>query len=146
NCLHNQLVYLDLRNNGNIIEVGAFDNTDLTCIYVDDKSYAENAPYWSKDPTAHWVETEAECDALDIEDFVFRDVNVYPNPVKNQLSIEGLKGNAQIALYDIQGKTVFTKSTSLKKPTFEVSSLQPGVYFLQVVLQNTAKTFKIVKS
>ncbi len=145
NCFHNQLVYLDLRNNGNIIEAAAFGNPNLTCIYVDDKEYSENAPYWSKDSTAHYVETEAECEALDIKSYLLQNLKIFPNPVKNNLSIDGLKEKTQVALYDIQGKKVFVKNTNTPTISFDVSSLQPGIYFLQVTLQNTSKTFKIVK-
>lgn len=146
-CFNNNLNYLDIRNkNGGLNGCHAGGNPNLTCIFVDDISYAENAPYWSKDSTAHWVETEAECDVFGIEDYVFQSINIYPNPVKDNLSVEGLKEKTQVVLYDVQGKKIWAKTITKEKDTiFDVSSLNAGLYFLRVIVQNTSKTFKIVK-
>ncbi len=144
-CVLNQLTYLDLRNGGNTIGVNATGNPDLTCIYVDDETYAENAPYWYKDSTAYWVETEAECDALSVGDYVFQNINIYPNPVKNKLYISNLTDRSKLSLYDLQGRKVRFEKFKTKMTSFDLSNLEPGIYFLQVTLQNTSKTFKIIK-
>ncbi len=140
-CRNNELTYLDIRNNENIILVQANGNPDLICIYVDDMSYAGS--HWVKDSTAHWVENEAECDALGLEDYVFQNINIYPNPVKDNLSVEGLNEKAQVALYDVQGKKIWAKTTTKGKDTiFDVSSLNTGLYFLRVPFKIRLKPLK----
>ncbi len=57
-----QLVFLDVRNgnNANFTYFDAMVDTNLTCIYVDDK----NASYmssWIKDTSAHWVNDTLDC-------------------------------------------------------------------------------------
>src|SRR5690606_33804894 len=73
---NNQLTHLDIRN-GNNVAIEHFrstNNPNLICIFVDDTEYSENSPVWHKDSTSTYVETQEECDALDIEDI--NDTNI----------------------------------------------------------------------
>src|SRR5690606_1189140 len=84
-CENNSLVHLDVRNDNNthFIYFYSIDNPNLTCIFVDDAEYSESSPDWYKDPTSTYVETQQECDALDIEDIIDTNIRVYPNPVED---------------------------------------------------------------
>ncbi len=64
-CFNNQLTSLNVKNgnNANITNFYADNNPNLTCIFVDDKD-ATYLNDWTKEATATFVETEAECDAL----------------------------------------------------------------------------------
>src|SRR5699024_11044275 len=144
-CETNHLNYLDIRNkNGGLNSCHASGNPNLTCIFVDDEVFAENAPYYYKDSTAHWVETEAECDALGVEDFVFQDVNVYPNPVKNRLYIDCSQEINRIILFTLQGKQIKSIQDFIGK-SIDVSDLNPGIYFLEVISNNQSQIQKIIK-
>ena len=63
---------------------------------------------------------------------------VYPNPVKNVLTIEGDFTSANI--YDVFGKLVL--STDAQK-TIDVSNLSNGVYFVNINVENTITVKKI---
>jgi hypothetical protein len=68
-------------------------------------------------------------------------VLVYPNPVREYLTVSGLEKNEKINLFDVTGKllqTVFSKENSTE---IDVLSLQEGVYLLQVGY----KTIKFIK-
>src|SRR5699024_4999344 len=85
-CRNNQLIYLNLKGiNGDSSMVNTEQNPNLTCIFVDDKISAENNSSWHKDSTAHYVETEAECEALGVEQYKPIDFSIYPNPVRHTL-------------------------------------------------------------
>jgi len=63
---------------------------------------------------------------------------VYPNPVKNALTITGDYSSANI--YDVFGKLVLTSET---QKTIDVSTLSNGVYFVNINTENTITVKKI---
>jgi hypothetical protein len=74
-----------------------------------------------------FVETQVGLDDLTSNDFV-----VYPNPVKNVLSIKGA-GNA-LRLYDINGKIL--RASSFVN-TLDISSFPNGIYTIEVEFTNS---------
>lgn len=74
-------------------------------------------------------------------------IKVYPNPVSNTLSIEGLYGNETIIITDILGKTVFKQTTSNNKmQVLNLEKLIPGIYQINVIDNNGKNNyFKILK-
>ena len=146
----NQLTFLDLRsgNNTNITGYNSNFNPDLTCIFVDDAAYSE-ANWSGTDPASTFVETQAECDALGLNDNFFQEINIYPNPVNNILYIDNYDlrfTNNDLQIIDITGKTVQQLTISKPQSSINVSHLLTGIYFLQ--LQNNSSTIltkKIIK-
>jgi len=63
---------------------------------------------------------------------------VYPNPVKDVLTIDGMYSSAEI--YDIYGKLVLSSDA---KRTINVSSLSNGVYFININANNVITVNKI---
>ncbi len=77
-------------------------------------------------------------------------INVYPNPVQNQVTIEFLdieKKEGTVVLYNHLGQTIQELSLSpTSKMTVDVSTLVAGVYFLQIKnVHYTSKLFKLIK-
>ena len=144
----NQLTYLDIRNGNNTNITGYFhsgNNPDLTCIFVDDAEYSENAPNWWKDPASTYVETEAECDALGVNDVLFHKVQIFPNPVKDILYI-GMPDHfrdIEIIITDIKGNKILHSITT----QLDVSSLRSGLYFVILKDLQTKETLtkKLIK-
>jgi len=73
---------------------------------------------------------------------------VYPNPTRGELRIESkelrIKG---VEIFDIVGKKVFSNHhfTTLSNHLINISHLQAGFYFLQILTVNDVITKKIVK-
>ncbi len=65
-------------------------------------------------------------------------ISVYPNPVKNQLKIEGLKQTRQFRLFDRQGDllkgvTIKCDNKSGARPyCIDLSQFSPGIYFYRI--------------
>jgi len=57
---------------------------------------------------------------------------VFPNPVKTNLSIVGCDNNVRINLFDMNGKLLRSIFSHEKSTDIDVSSLQQGIYILQV--------------
>ncbi|MBS1771548.1 MAG: T9SS type A sorting domain-containing protein [Bacteroidetes bacterium] len=74
------------------------------------------------------------------------DVVVYPNPVYEQLYIEGLSLNTRIQLFDLYGRVVYSSASINTKESINTSNLSPGNYILQLVNTNGERVIKkIVK-
>lgn len=65
-CQNNQLIDLDLRNgfSTNLSNFNAKNNPYLTCIFVEDANYFNENWLEKKDKTAHFVETDEECEII----------------------------------------------------------------------------------
>ena len=59
-------------------------------------------------------------------------ISLFPNPVKEYLSVNGVKADAIINLYDLNGKLLQTIPVQENSTTIHVSSLQQGIYVLQI--------------
>jgi hypothetical protein len=66
---------------------------------------------------------------------------MYPNPVKNILTIDGLVVK-DVVIYSVLGKAVLKTSN---QKTIDVSSLSKGVYFIKVSDGINASTKKFIK-
>ncbi len=74
-------------------------------------------------------------------------IEVYPNPVKELLTISGLKANSTINIMDVTGKIII-RENNLNQDRISISTegLNVGVYFVDVLSDNAASTvLKIIK-
>lgn len=65
-------------------------------------------------------------------DSVKKLVSVYPNPVKELLTIENIEKNLAVKIYDLSGKLILEKKSDNKKIMLETGILQKGQYILVV--------------
>lgn len=79
------------------------------------------------------------------DDILASSVVVYPNPASNNVTVE-VPESSQISLIDMNGRQISTKSNSGQKESFDVSSLESGIYFIQILHEgNTATKRLLVK-
>ncbi len=66
--------------------------------------------------------------------FTHNDVNMYPNPSSNHVTLNGLVQNDQVTVYDLLGRKIGETWNVIADgaQTFNVQSLATGVYVLQV--------------
>lgn len=62
------------------------------------------------------------------------DLRVFPNPAQDIVSVQSPFEIKEIALYEMNGKLILTKSISTSKKSFylDISSINSGVYLLQI--------------
>ena len=73
--------------------------------------------------------------------------NLYPNPAHNTLTVESTSPIREINVYDMTGHAVAVETmyTSSLQQVVNITSLPTGIYLLNVVTENGAKTAKFVK-
>lgn len=69
--------------------------------------------------------------------------STYPNPVRNVLNISTDASLQKVEVYDILGKTVLSAKGDSK--SIDVSSLNSGVYLLNITSENGVATKKFIK-
>ncbi len=109
------------------------DNSTTFDPTVDGVSFLQNGGIWIKITT----------DPLSVNDLK-NNTNfvLYPNPVKNQLTIKSnVTGNVEIL--DITGKVVLNAAIKTLRQNIDVSELPSGVYFVKI--NNAIKKFVVTK-
>ena len=145
NCQNNQLTSLDMRNNNNtaLTTFNATNNPDLTCIFVDDAAYS-TANWTNIDPTATFVETQAECNALALEDTGFdKHINIYPNPAKDILYVQS-DGKAGFILRNTNGQILMQGKLNKGHNILKINGLSKGLYFISTTGNQTRTVKKLI--
>ena len=148
-CNENQLTSLDVRNcnNANLYSFNSKGNPDLECIFVDNK----DAPYlnsWSIDPTSTFVETEAECNALDIENSMKETCNkIYPNPSVGVIYVNFAEEKyiKRLIISDITGRQILEKTNVQQNTAIDLSDFNTGIYIIDIQTEKGIFTSKIIK-
>ena len=68
-------------------------------------------------------------------------VTLYPNPVANELRLQGLRENAQVRVMGLDGALLIEATLTPNNGRIDVSNLAAGIYMLQVN-QTTVKFIK----
>ena len=95
------------------------------------------------------IDDIAVTQTVGVEETVFGDIKVYPNPVKNNLIVDGMQHHQDIelAITDIAGKRItnFSSTNNANQKVIDVSGLSSGIYFLKISKSDMVRTIKFVK-
>ncbi|MGH1385336.1 T9SS type A sorting domain-containing protein [Kordia sp.] len=82
--------------------------------------------------------------ALSISDPTIDKIEIYPNPVKNEIHIKNTSNPViNIEIFDVNGKLVLTKKNELEVIT--INELGSGIYFMKLYTQNSNSSWKFIK-
>ncbi|MBU2920873.1 T9SS type A sorting domain-containing protein [Winogradskyella psychrotolerans] len=86
--------------------------------------------------------------ALGVDDYSAVNFKLFPNPTKNEVNIQLATSNfgaGNINIYNIQGKAIFKQITFEENTsTIDISSLESGLYFVELTIGNTATVQKLI--
>ena len=82
---------------------------------------------------------------LGANDFLETAFTIYPNPVKDVLTINTTISNYTVAIYNIQGQLINEMNTVSETQTIDYSSYARGIYLMRISTESGVKVFKIVK-
>jgi len=69
----------------------------------------------------------------------------YPNPVKNILNLSYTQNISDVAVFNLLGQQVVTKSVNSNNGQIDMSKLAAGAYIVKVTVDNQVKTIKVIK-
>lgn len=81
---------------------------------------------------------------LGINDILYSKISVYPNPVKDMLTIENAE-NTLVKMYNQLGQLVLEKQLDNAQSQLNISGFAKGLYIINLDAATGTKTFKIVK-
>jgi len=84
--------------------------------------------------------------SLGLEDVGESQFSFFPNPVNDVLTINAQVSIDSITVYNILGQTVITSTPNTNDSTVDMSALQTGAYFVQVSINNTLNTVRVIKN
>ena len=70
--------------------------------------------------------------------------NVYPNPATNEINVTSDERLTNVTILDITGKIVYTSSEITSNQTVNVSSLNRGIYMVQVMTDNKTSVKRLI--
>ena len=92
--------------------------------------------------------TGADCNVLSVEEnSLLNSVSFFPNPAHERLEVSNDKQlDLNISVFNVLGKNVLNvNNVSLRKQTLDLSSLNSGVYLVQIEAQGNTVTKKLFK-
>jgi uncharacterized repeat protein (TIGR01451 family) len=145
NCFQNSsLAYLNLRN-GNNVNMNQIDTTQcpsLTCIEVDDATYATTN--WTNiDAASTFVNNQAECALLSIAGIDEVRFDIYPNPVSTLLTVY-TENEASYTFTNISGQIISAGHLHVGDNSIDVSAFAVGLYLIHTRIEGSSFTDKIL--
>ena len=120
----NLLASFTLNYDGTITEAGVY-NFEIVFVACD-KALNSNPSYSAQ----LYIDPAIATGVKQINIFS-SELNIYPNPVKDILSIEG-QNISNVEIIDINGKVIRTIKNIDSKITIDVSTLTQGIYFVKI--------------
>ncbi|WP_405569185.1 T9SS type A sorting domain-containing protein [Winogradskyella sp. Asnod2-B02-A] len=131
----NGFVYFKIKPNAGYAIGDVIENS--ASIYFD-----FNAPIITNTFQTEFVET------LSVTSFESVNFTIYPNPAKDEVTIQLANSNfetGKVNIYNIQGKAIL-KQITLEENTsvIDISSLESGLYFVELTIGNTSTVQKLI--
>jgi len=86
-------------------------------------------------------------DPQNILDYDNRQVNIYPNPTKNTITLQfnQIAIPCSITLKDLQGRVVYSAVANAQKLELDFSAYERGIYLIGITNNNFARELKVVR-
>ena len=79
------------------------------------------------------------------DNYLANQINIYPNPATDYINVD-LPESAQYTLIDLTGRQFLSKTNSGQTERIDVSGLESGIYFIQILHEGNAATRRILKN
>ncbi len=130
-------VYLEWNTEDPVSALEDQRNPYLENVYGNRNPFIDN-PYLA---TIIWGGTPAEdrWDLFSVEDNLFANLEMYPNPASEVLWIQNstIINNGNIIVYDILGREVLQDTINSSRTSINTSSLTEGLYLVKIVSENS---------
>lgn len=83
--------------------------------------------------------------SLSAPSFGDADFKAYPNPVVDVLNLSYTQEISNVAVFNLLGQQVLTKTIGATDASVDMSSLAGGTYLVKVAVDNQVKTIKVIK-
>ena len=123
---------VDLASYNGLVRIGILGSNGAVADSEDFNFYVDNFSVTS---------TSLGIDTVSKSNFTY-----FPNPVNNVLSIKAQASIDSITVYNMLGQTVVRSTPNTTTTTVDMSGLQTGAYFVQVSINNSIETVRVIKN
>lgn len=113
-------------------------------VNVGETYYVRVAGYSSDDAGTFCLEISTN-ETLSAEDFNKNGLKVYPNPVKDILTLSDTENITNVAVFNLLGQEVVSKTINATQSQIDMSDLASGSYLVKITADNQVKTVKVIK-
>lgn len=82
---------------------------------------------------------------ISVDKQIFDSFTFYPNPAENEVNLNATEPIDQVTVYNLLGQQVLTAKPGTTEAQINVERLESGIYAMQVIIDGSQKTFKIIK-
>jgi len=82
---------------------------------------------------------------LSVGESILEEFTVFPNPVKDILTIQAPQSEYTSTIYNIQGQRVSETTVHTGNAQLDYSTYANGIYFVKIASNNALKTIKVIK-
>jgi hypothetical protein len=82
---------------------------------------------------------------LGVKNFSLSNINMYPNPVSDEVTIEAKKLIQKVAVFNLLGQEVLSLSPKTNSAKIQTSSLSKGVYVITATIDDVVSSSKFIK-
>lgn len=86
---------------------------------------------------------KASCVGLEEQTWL-ENINIWPNPAKDYVVINNLKGENQITIIDLNGRMRYYQNSSSNQVEINLEGLESGIYNLNIINGNNISTKKLI--
>ncbi|MAZ71970.1 MAG: hypothetical protein CMC70_02375 [Flavobacteriaceae bacterium] len=134
-------MYIDGTNVFDAPQEFTFNQDFVSLAALDLYAPSANTLYYIDD----MIHFNGDSTTLSTEDFTAANFSVYPNPVQDRLNIQSTNAVDAITVYDVLGKVVLSATPGIVSPSIDMSNLTSGAYLVNVTINGSSKTVKVVK-
>ena len=125
------------------------DDDDGDGILTIDEDYNDNGDPTDDDTNSNTIPDYLESSvALSLNEFNVTRFNMFPNPAKENVTIQLASSNFEtgnVNIFNIQGKVILKQITlQANTSVIDISSLESGLYFVELTIGNTATVQKLI--
>ena len=96
------------------------------------------------DFTSNWVGPINIQNILGTNNNAFNSFEFYPNPASNNVNLSANNIIDQVSIIDLSGKQLLNQSISQTTGTINIENIPSGVYFMNVSIEGSIKTHKLI--
>ena len=120
-------------------DLSAYEGTDVRIAFHDYSAAANQDTYTIDDFRV------ASFASLGIEEASMAQFTYFPNPVNDVLTIKAQKTVEDVTVFNMLGQVVKRQTPYTMDCTVDLSAMQSGAYFVQVSINNTVETVRVLK-
>ena len=125
---------------------GVFDSVEVTGIGELGIYIVSDASVDSTTNSLYIPVFSLSCASAGLDDLSSNLFTYFPNPVNNQLSIRAQKNVDEITVYNMIGQVVLRQTPNSLETMVDMAEIQTGAYFVQVSIDNSVETVRILKN